>query len=112
MKWNSPIEEKTVGDLKVTRKFAWFPTQVGGEKVWLEKYEQLWEYVRRPRVIFSGNLIGPTILCNGWDLIGERTLRGMPLYDNPPAPPGSDEQQKREWLQFQRHKKKETFNAG
>lgn len=52
MKWSAPIKEPINGDYKVITKFAWFPKRIrdGGflsnytTKIWLQRYQQLWEY--------------------------------------------------------------------
>lgn len=37
MKWK--VEQPVPGDKRLVRKFAWFPTEVEGYKVWLETYQ-------------------------------------------------------------------------
>lgn len=113
MKWNSPVEPKPVeGDLKVITRFAWFPHRVNNEKVWLEKYQELWEYDGFWRY-HVGNASSEHIHWweGKWNKIGEKVCRGLPYPDNMPPPPGSNEKEKREWLQFLKTKKKERFNA-
>lgn len=72
MMWHSPIYKPVEGDLRVVTKFAWFTKRIGNNVIWLEGYEQLWRYEYVPTLMRSGNVIGPTISCPGWKMIGER----------------------------------------
>jgi hypothetical protein len=110
MIWDSPIEIRPIeGDLKVVTKFALFPKRVGNKKVWLESYQQLYEYKYLNTHMISGKVIGPQVRILDWELIGEKTMRGIPEMYNPPPPPNSNERQKKEWEEFVKEKTKEQF---
>ena len=44
VKWK--IKTPQPGDKRIVRRFAWFPVEIEGYKVWLETYETKEEYLK------------------------------------------------------------------
>lgn len=61
MKWKKKPEPK-VGDIKIVKSFAWVPTLVGEEWIWLEWFYTRYECVER-------------VVEIGWEPVGETTKK-------------------------------------
>lgn len=79
MKWRAPIEHPKEGDLKVVTKYAWLPTQVGEYKIWLQQYQELYEWVVRERALpyFNGMSKVFYHTCGDWDLKDTKILSNV-----------------------------------
>lgn len=60
------------GDIKTTRKYAWWPKRVENALIWLEHYELLEKKSARPRIIMAGHV--PLIAPWGWDFVAEKLI--------------------------------------
>ena len=56
------------GDIKIEKHFAFFPTWVNDNKIWLQSYSKHFKYTYRWRWL---PLTGGKLECFGWDLIKE-----------------------------------------
>lgn len=75
MKLKTIVPKKTPqeGDYKIKRRFAWWPRRVQDKIIWLEKYNQVYEFRTRRRVlIFPGTGLIHQGVWGGWDLITEQ----------------------------------------
>ena len=62
------------GDLHITTKFALLPVRVNGKRIWLKKFQMLYEWNERERdVVIGKELVGTGWFYN-WDLISVKVL--------------------------------------
>lgn len=65
-----PIKVKPKeGDIKRTKKFAWWPRHVEDKVIWLESYWVVEVMSVRPRIVMAGHY--PLIAPWGWDFVRE-----------------------------------------
>lgn len=71
-----PTESKPqVGDLRREIKFAWWPRWVDNKKIWLQKYEVVYEWVVRHRKDYFPNIcIYHEYYGGGWDFKWEKII--------------------------------------
>ena len=60
-----------IGEYKVVTKYAWLPIWVGDKKIWLQKYQLMYEYRTRRRYLSWLRL---TVIGTDWDIVGEKVL--------------------------------------
>lgn len=61
----------TEGEKKITRHFALFPSSTDDGIIWLEKFERVYEWRYRLRLLYG---LGFSMICGGWDLISTRRI--------------------------------------
>ena len=70
MRWKANPQPK-IGDKREVYKFAWFPTLVGDQVVWLERYCIEQEYKTVARYHSDSDV---PVYSNGWEEIRRSTL--------------------------------------
>lgn len=69
-------EKPKEGDLKIKKKFAWFPVWIGDKRIWLERYQRLyeWKVKKRADTPTIGKYVLPTVtgVWGEWELVGEK----------------------------------------
>ncbi len=71
----SPEPKPQEGDLRREIKFAWWPKWIGNEKIWLQEYEVVYQWVIRQRHdYFPSIYIDYHYYGGGWDFKWEKIL--------------------------------------
>lgn len=72
-----PPEPKD-GDVKETKHYAWFPTWVNDQQIWLQGYARSYKYIVKDRqsTPIIGGYILPTVRgkWGEWELVGETII--------------------------------------
>lgn len=67
MKWT--IRDKyrpSFGSKRDLCRFAWIPTRIGSEMIWLEYYYELQEYREFAKCVLGDSFVKPSKFLSGW----------------------------------------------
>lgn len=67
------VRKPQEGDIKTIKRFAWWPLKVENKLLWLEWYNEIWEYRLRKRVILARWIYHKGIWSE-WDFITKKLI--------------------------------------
>lgn len=74
-----PVKKPQHGDYKIEKHFAWWPVMIDGNKIWLEKYQKVYEFkVKFRRRYYSYIKIDWQGTWGEWELIAVQRITRLP----------------------------------